>query len=123
MTPINQRRVTNFKANRRGYVSLWLFLVLFILSLGSEFIANDRPLFISHDGSWYVPAINTYAETQFGGEFETAADYRDPFVIELIEEKGWILWPPVRYSFDTIIQDLPSPAPSPPKRKKLARHR
>lgn len=114
MSPINQRRLANFKANRRGYFSLWLFLALFLLSLFAELVANDRPLIVSYDGQWYVPVLRAYSETVFGGEFETEADYHDPFVSELIESKGWILWPPVRYRFDTFIADLPSPAPSPP---------
>jgi len=114
MSPINQRRLANFKANRRGYFSLWLFLGLFMLSLFAEFVANDRPLIVSYAGQWYMPVLHAYPETVFGGEFETEADYHDPFVSELIEGNGWMLWPPVRYRFDTFIQDLPSPAPSPP---------
>jgi microcin C transport system permease protein len=114
MSPINQRRLASFKANRRGYFSLWLFLALFVISLFAEFVANDRPLIVSYDGHWYMPVLHAYPETTFGGEFETEADYHDPFVSELIESKGWILWPPVRYRYDTFIQDLPSPAPSPP---------
>ena len=114
MSPINQRRLANFKANRRGYFSLWLFLALFLISLFAEFVANDRPLIVSYDGHWYMPVLHAYPETTFGGEFETEANYHDPFVSELIENKGWILWPPVRYRYDTFIQDLPSPAPSPP---------
>lgn len=114
MSPINQRRLVSFKANRRGYFSLWFFLALFVLSLFAELIANDRPLIIYYDSQWYAPVVHSYPETVFGGEFQTEADYHDPFVSELIEGKGWMLWPPVRYGFDTFIQDLPSPAPSPP---------
>lgn len=114
MTPVNQRRLANFKANRRGYFSLWVFALLFVLTLFAEFVANDRPLLVSYDGQWYTPVLHAYPETTFGGEFETEADYHDPFVMELIESKGWMLWPLVRYRFDTFIQDLPSPAPSPP---------
>ncbi len=114
LSPLNQRRLTNFKANRRGFWSLWLFLFLFILSLAADLIANDKPLLIRYDGMWFTPIFVSYPETTFGGDFETEADYRDPFVIELIEEKGWLLWPPVPYSYDTHIQDLPEPAPSPP---------
>jgi microcin C transport system permease protein len=114
LSPINQRRLANFRANRRGYWSLWLFLVLFVLTLFAEFVANDRPLLVLYDGAVFVPVIKAYPETAFGGEFETEADYRDPFVAELIEEKGWLLWPPVPYSYDTFIRELPSPAPSPP---------
>ena len=91
-----------------------MFLALFTVSLFAELVANDRPLIVSHNGEWYVPVLRAYPETVFGGEFETEADYHDPFVTELIESNGWILWPPVRYRYDTFIQDLPSPAPSPP---------
>jgi microcin C transport system permease protein len=115
ISPINWRRWQNFKANRRGYYSLWIFLVLFVVSLFAEFIANDKPFLIKYDGRFYFPAIVSYAETTFGGEFETAADYRDPFVQKKIAEKGgYMLWPPIRYSYDTHNLDLPTPAPSKP---------
>ncbi len=114
-SPINQRRWQNFKANRRGYWSLWIFLFLFFLTLFSELIANDRPLLVVYDGQYYAPVAFTYAETVFGGEFETEADYRDPFVTELIEKKnGRIIWPIIRYRYDTINLNLPVPAPAPP---------
>jgi microcin C transport system permease protein len=115
LSPINQRRWQNFKANRRGYVSLWIFTILFVLSLCAEFIANDRPLMIRMEGRTYFPVFVSYPETAFGGEFETAADYRDPYLRKLIEEKGGtIVWPPIRYSYNTHNLDLPTPAPSPP---------
>ena len=115
LSPINKRRWENFRANKRGWWSFWIFLVLFILSLGAEFIANDKPFFISHDGNWYFPAFRTYSETSFGGDFETEADYRDPFLKDLIAEKGgFMIWPPIRYSYNTHNLDLPTPAPSPP---------
>jgi microcin C transport system permease protein len=115
LTPINLRRWQNFKANQRGYWSLWIFLVLFVGSLGAEFIANDKPFFVSFEGKFYFPAVVNYPETAFGGDFETAADYRDPYLQKLIAEKGgYMLWPPIRYSYDTHNLDLPTPAPSPP---------
>ena len=114
LSPMAKRRLRNFKANRRGYISLWIFLVLFAVSAPAEFIANDKPLIVKFDGEYYFPVVASYAETEFGGEFETEADYRDPFVIDLIEEKGWMLWPAVPYSYKTINYDLPTPAPSPP---------
>ncbi len=115
LSPINQRRLQNFKANRRGYWSLWIFLFLFIVCLFSEFLANDKPILISFDGGYYTPVFTSYPETTFGGEFEVEADYRDPFVQDLIKEKGgWILWPAIRYSYNTINLDLPVPAPAPP---------
>jgi microcin C transport system permease protein len=115
LSPINKRRWDNFKANRRGYWSLWVFLFLFIVTLFAEFIANDKPLLVKYDGGYYTPVFETYPETTFGGEFQTEADYRDPFVQDLIKEKqGWIVWPPIPYSYRTIKLDLPEPAPSSP---------
>jgi microcin C transport system permease protein len=115
LSPINQRRWHNFKTNRRGYFSLWLFLVLFVVSLFAEVIANDKPLYISYQGKTYFPIVFSYPETTFGGDFETAADYRDPFVQKLIADKnGSMIWPPIRYSYATHNLDLPTPAPSKP---------
>ncbi len=114
ITPLNRRRIENFKANRRGYWSLWIFLILFVGSLFAEVFANDRPLVVRYDGAIYFPFAAYYPETTFGGDFETEADYTDRYLIDIIEKKGWILWPPVRYSFDTHISNLPVPAPAPP---------
>ncbi len=119
LNPVNQRRLANFKANRRGYVSLHVFLLLFGLSLFAECIANDKPFLIYYDGGIYLPFLTAYPETTFGGDFPTEADYTDPFVSELIAERGWMLWPPIRYSYDTVVLDLPGPAPSPPTRHNL----
>jgi microcin C transport system permease protein len=114
-SPLNRRRWENFKANRRGFWSFWIFMVLFIGSLFANVIANDRPLMVKYDGHLYWPVLFNYAETTFGGDFETTADYRDPYIQKQIAAKGGsILWPPVRYSYDTHNLDLPTPAPSPP---------
>ena len=114
-SPLNRRRWQNFKKNRRGYWSFWIFMVVFVISLFAEFIANDRPLFIEFDGHLYWPSVVTYSETTFGGDFETAADYRDPYLQKLIADKGGsIVWTPVRFSYDTHNLDLPTPAPSKP---------
>jgi microcin C transport system permease protein len=115
MSPINRRRWQNFKSNRRGYVSFWIFIVLFVVTLFAEFLANDKPLLIRLDGKTFVPVLFNYPETAFGGEFETAADYRDPYLRKLIAEKGGsIWWPPIRFSYSTHNLNLPTPAPSPP---------
>ena len=115
LSPLNARRWRNFKTNRRGYWSLWLFLVLFVGTLFAEFIANDKPLYVGYAGKAYFPVFFTYPETTFGGDFETATDYRDPFVQKLIADKGGtMIWAPIRYSYDTHNLDLPTPAPSPP---------
>ena len=108
------RRLANFRANRRGFWSLWIFLALFVASLFAEFIANDRPIVVRYDGEFYFPVFAAYPETAFGGEFETEADYRDPFVVGLIAEKGWMIQPIVPYNHLTVAWDLAVPAPSPP---------
>lgn len=114
MSPITKRRLQQFKANRRGYISFWIFMALFLVTLCAEFIANDKPLLVRYDGGFYTPVFNNYPETTFGGDFETEADYRDSYVQELINGKGFMIWPPIRYSYDTINYNLPQPAPSPP---------
>jgi microcin C transport system permease protein len=121
MTPITKRRIANFRKNRRGYISFWIFMVIFVMSIFAEFIANDKPIFVKYNGEIYAPVFVRYAETVFGGGFGTEADYRDPFVENLIVEKGdgWMFWPPIRYSYRTINYDLPKPAPSAPDRNNL----
>ncbi|ALK10544.1 ABC transporter permease [Blastochloris viridis] len=115
LSPLNKRRLANFRANRRGYWAFWLFMVLFVVSLFAELVANDRPFLVKFEGHYYVPVLVDYPETAFGGDFETKADYRDPFLKKLIADKGgWMIWPPIRYSYDTHNLDLPTPAPSPP---------
>lgn len=112
--PLNEARWLRFKANRRGFWSLWIFAVLFIVSLFAELIANDKPLLIEYNSQWYYPIVEQYAETEFGGEFETEADYKDPYVVELIEEQGFIVWPLIPFSYDTINFDIQGSVPSAP---------
>jgi len=114
LSPLTQRRWAQFHANRRGYWSLWLFLLLFGLSLSAEFIANDRPLLIHYRDAFYYPVFKDYAETDFGGTFPSEANYRDPYLEKLIAEHGWMLWPPIRFRYDTVNYRLPVPAPAPP---------
>ena len=111
-SPLNQRRWHNFKANKRGFYAFWLFLSLFTTTLFAELIANDKPLLVYFDGGFYFPALKVYPETVFGGDFELEADYRQAYTQSLIEANGWLLWPPVRYSYDTI--NYTRIAPSPP---------
>ncbi len=115
-TPLYQERWNKFKANRRGYWSLWVFAFLFSGSIVAELIANDKPLLVQYQSQYFFPFLFEYAETEFGGEFDTEADYRDEYVRELILAKGWLLYPPIPFSYNTINYDLPSPAPSPPTR-------
>lgn len=119
LSELNRRRLLSFRRNRRGYWSLWIFLVLFLLALPAEFIANDNPLLVRYASEWYLPVLFSHAERTFGGDFETEAEYRDPYVQELIESDGWILWPPVRFGYSTINYQLPTPAPSPPSLQNL----
>ncbi|WP_371368425.1 ABC transporter permease [Pseudomonas sp. QL9] len=118
LSPMNQRRWARFKANKRGWWSLWLFLVLFTLSLGAEIIANDKPLVVHYDGQWYFPAFKRYPETVFGGEFPLEGNYKAPYMRQQFTDKNaWVLWPPITYSYDTINYDLRVPVPSPPTRE------
>ena len=112
---LNKRRWQTFKAHKRGYWSLWIFLVLFGLSLFAEFIANDQPLIVKYEGNYYFPVLRSYPETAFGGIFETEAVYRDPAVKEMIAAKdGWILWPPIPFSYDTPNKNPPMAFPVKP---------
>lgn len=106
LSPINRRRWNNFKANRRGYWSLIIFLILFVLSLFAEFIANDRPIMVRYKGETLFPVLVDYPESKFGG-FLAVTDYKDPHNIQEIESNGWMLWPPIRYSYNTINKDYP----------------
>ncbi|HXP30117.1 MAG TPA: ABC transporter permease [Stellaceae bacterium] len=114
LTPLTRRRLANFRANRRGFWSLWIFLALFGLSLVAELVANDRPLIVAYDGRLYFPILVDYPETAFGGDLPTTADYRDPFVRQHIAEKGWMIWPLIPFADQTINYSLPTPAPAPP---------
>ncbi|MDJ0614704.1 MAG: ABC transporter permease [Rhizobiaceae bacterium] len=116
LSPLNQRRLANFKANKRGFWSLWVFLVLFGLSLFSEFLANDRPILVSFKGEIYTPVFNDYPEEVFLGDegFLPQTDYRIPEIEKAFSENGWAIWPPIRYSYTTTVLEVPEPAPSKP---------
>jgi microcin C transport system permease protein len=113
LAPTNLRRWENFKANRRGYWSLWIFLVIFVLSLFAEFIANDRPIVASYKGEILFPVVIDYPEEKFGG-FLAETEYRSDFIQEEINANGWMIWPPIRFSYDTESSNLPHSAPTPP---------
>ena len=113
LSPVTRRRLAIFRQNRRGYVSFWIFVILFGLSLFAEFIANDRPLLIRFNDPWYVPVLHDYSEDDFGSDFmPTEADYTDPDVQKAIRAHGWMIWPAIPYSYNTIVKNLP-PRPRP----------
>jgi microcin C transport system permease protein len=116
LSPLNQRRWQSFKANKRGYWSLWMFLLLFILSMFAEFLANDRPILVSFKGSLYMPIFQNFPEEKWLGEegFLPTTDYKIIEVQEALAENGWALWPPIRYTFSSVNNDVPEPAPSKP---------
>lgn len=113
LSPINRRRLENFRANRRGYWSFWIFIALFLVTLCAELVANDRPIIARYKGEWLFPVVVNYPEEKFGG-FLARTDYRDPVIADEINRNGWMLWPLVRFNYATINLDLPKPAPSPP---------
>jgi microcin C transport system permease protein len=120
LSPVSRRRLANFRANRRGWWSLWIFLALFGVCLFAELIANDRPLLIRFDGRLYVPVLQDLSEDTFGAEFlPTEADYSDPELMQAIRAKGWMVWPPIPFSYSTVIKSLPVPAPAPPSLRNL----
>src|SRR5262249_45680858 len=114
LSPLTRRRLASFRASGRGYWSLWIFLTLFVLSLGADVLANDRPLLVRYDGRFYVPVFRAYGETESGGRLQTEGGYRDPAVRGLIGARGWMVGPPVPYRYDTIDWELPGSAPARP---------
>lgn len=118
LSPLNQRRLANFKANRRGYWSLWIFLILFGLSLFAEVIANDKPIVARIDGKFFFPVFQTLSENDVLEPDDAlnlpVADFRDPYIYRYIEENGWAIWPPIRYSYTTTVLEIPEPAPAKP---------
>jgi len=115
VSPLTRRRLAAFRGHRRGWWSFWIFVILFLLSLFSELIANDRPLLLRYDGQWYVPVLHDYAENSFGPRFlPTEADYTLPEVQRAIRARGWMIWPAIPYCYDTIANDVGQPSPAPP---------
>ena len=119
MTPLNRRRLAQFRASRRGMVSLVVFGFLFFTSLFAELLANDKPILVYYNGGFYSPVFRDYPETTFGGDLPTNTVYSDAEVVKLIEAKGWILWPPIPYSYDTIIKGEGRSALLPPSFRHL----
>lgn len=114
LSPLTQQRWQRFRYNRRGYWSLWIFLVLFLLSLGAELIANEKPLLVHYQQRWMLPLLFNYSETDYGGVLPTAADYQDPWLQQRIARQGWALWAPIRFSDSTLNFATQVPFPSPP---------
>lgn len=116
----SQRAWQRFKSNRRGYLSLWLFSILFVMSLLAEVLSNDKPLLVHYNGTTYFPIVQAYPETAFGGDFETEADFNDPFIVERITRNGnWAVFAPNRYSFNSINYFAEHPNPAPPSSQNL----
>src|SRR5262245_41019719 len=113
LSGLNERRWHLFKSHRRGFWSLWIFLVLFAISVFAPLLTNDRPVLVSYKGELLFPTFNEYPEEKFGG-FLARTDFRDPFIQDEIKANGWMIWPPIRYSYNTVNNELPSPAPSRP---------
>jgi ABC-type microcin C transport system permease subunit YejE len=117
LSPVNQARWARFRHNRRGYWSLWIFAVIFILSMCSELVANDKPLLVHVNDRWYVPVLANYSESDFGGPFATPAVYQDPWLREQIDQHGWALWAPVRFGANSINYATSTPSRRPLQRK------
>jgi microcin C transport system permease protein len=119
LSPVNQRRWNQFKSNKRGYYALWLFIIVSFLSFAAPFIANEKPIVVCYKGEYYFPIFKNYAETTFGGTFETTANFREQFIQDSIKKDGWILSPIVPFGPSSINYDLPTPAPSPPTKENI----
>ncbi|AYD03324.1 ABC transporter permease [Neorhizobium sp. NCHU2750] len=113
LSPTTKRRLANFRANKRGFSSFWLFMILFVLSLFAEFIANDRPIIASYKGEILYPVLVDYPEEKFGG-FLATTDYRSDYIQQEINAHGWMIWPPIRYSYQTVNSQIPHSAPTEP---------
>ena len=119
MINVNQRKILNFKNNKRGLYSLYFLFIILFITLPAEFVANDKPLLVKYNNNYYFPILYNYSETVFGGDFETLTDYRDDYVINLIESSGWTVWPLIPFNHQTINYNLQEPAPSPPSFENL----
>ena len=119
-SPLTRRRLAIFRAHRRGFWSLVIFAAVFLVCLFAEFIANDRPLLVEYDGHLYAPVLRDYSEDTFGDDLlPLEADFTDPSLQERIKAHGWMLWPPVRFSYASVVKDLAVPAPAPPSLRNL----
>lgn len=118
LSPLTQKRIYCFRQNKRAFYSFILFSALLVLSLFAEILANDKPIVLKYNGEIYFPLVNNYADLEFGGDFPTPADYKDPYIINNIEENGWMIMPPIPFSFNTVDADMNTPTPAPPS----ARH-
>ena len=120
MTPLNRRRLAIFRSHRRGWWSLWIFLILFLVCAAAEFVANDRPLAIRYQDHWFFPVLQDYSEDAFGPDFlPTDADYTDPELAKAIDAHGWMIWPAIPFSYDSVVKNLPAPSPTPPSWRNL----
>jgi len=119
LSPLNKRRLSNFKDNRRGYWSLVIFTILLVICLFAELIANDKPLFVKYDDNWYIPIFSNHSETAYGGEFDIETDFHDPYIRNKIDDHGFAIWPLIPFSYATIDFEMRTPQPSPPSMRHL----
>jgi microcin C transport system permease protein len=119
LSPLNRRRLSNFKANKRGYWSLVIFTILFVACLFAELIANDKPILVKYGDDWYVPVLSDHPETTYGGDFDVETDFYDPYIQGKIAENGFAIWPPIPFSYQTIDFEMREPQPSPPSWRHL----
>ncbi|WP_175581370.1 ABC transporter permease [Thalassospira lucentensis] len=119
LSPLNKRRIANFRANKRGYWSLVIFAILFVICLLAEFVANDKPIFVKYDDNWYMPILSDHPETAYGGDFDVETDFYDPYILGKINEHGFAIWPPIPFSYDTIDFQMREPQPAPPSWRHL----
>lgn len=103
-----------FKKNKRGYYSLVIFLALFFTTMAASFIANDKPLLVKYQGNYHFPVFKKYSESTFGGQLKSETDFKDPYIINLIKDDGFIIFPLIKFSYDTINLDIKNSAPTPP---------
>ncbi|MDI9408072.1 MAG: ABC transporter permease [Candidatus Pacebacteria bacterium] len=119
ISPLSQRRLTIFKSNRRGFYSFFIFIFIFVASLFAEVITNDRPIIINYNGQYYFPIVKSYSETTFGGELNSFADYRDPYLVDRINSHGWAIWPPLHFGLSTVATSRAEANPAPPNRQNI----
>lgn len=112
-----KNKIAVFKKNRRAYLAFWIFSVVFVISLFSELIANDKPIVLMYKGKLHLPMMFEYSDAHFGGDFPTEANYKDPIIVKNIDENGWKVMPLIKFSYNSIDYDIDKPTPTPPSKR------